>query len=84
MFVTCVYEKFQKTSSLVRTSTQTNISSGSHVAIDNLLDIDNGFWPPKLILITQTPETICDVNKCKETCCKPFSGLKNIKRVIDL
>ena len=61
MFVTCVYEKFQKTSSLVRTSTQTNISSGSHVAIDNLLDIDNGFWPPKLILATQTPETICYV-----------------------
>ena len=31
-----------------------DVSSGSHVSMDNLLGIDFGFWLPKPVLITNT------------------------------
>ena len=66
-----------------------DVSSGSHVSMDNLLGIDFEFWPPKPVMITNTPEPIVEVvlrTNEKKRALKPFSELKERqkrKRVAD-
>ena len=52
-------------------------TSGSHVSMDNLLDIDFGFWSLKPILTTGTPINNFALRKnVKKRDLKPFSDLK--------
>ena len=60
-------------------SMASDVSSGSHVSMDNLLGIDFEFWPPKPVMITNTPEPIVEVvlrTNEKKRALKPFSELK--------
>ena len=55
-----------------------DVTSGTHVSMDDLSSIDFGFWPPKPILAARPPDPIINVaiqKNIKRRVIKPFPDL---------